>query len=151
MLIAKIDGSNITVADYKVLFPNTSFPASGPSADWMAANSCMPVNMWLPYDQDTQKLVPAQPYIDGEWVYTVVVEELTPEEIEQRQASQKAQVKAQAASLLQQTDWVELGDVSDPANPPYLENKAEFTTYRAALRAIAVNPPVTVSEWPTKA
>ena len=58
--------------------------------------------------------------------------------------------KAQAEQLLQATDWVELGDVSDPTNPPWLTNKAEFTTYRAALRAIAVNPPVTVAQWPTK-
>jgi hypothetical protein len=59
--------------------------------------------------------------------------------------------KQQAASLLAQTDWVELGDVSDPANPPYLINRAEFTAYRAALRAIAVAPPSEpVSDWPVK-
>lgn len=59
--------------------------------------------------------------------------------------------KTQAEQLLQVTDWVELNDVSDPANPPYLENKAEFTAYRAALRAIAVNPPVEpITDWPVK-
>jgi hypothetical protein len=59
--------------------------------------------------------------------------------------------KSQAESLLQATDWVELGDVSDPINPPYLTNKTEFTAYRAALRAIAVNPPDTpITNWPVK-
>lgn len=31
-----------------------------------------------------------------------------------------------------------------------LTNKQEFTDYRAALRTIALNPPVSVTEWPTK-
>ena len=61
-----------------------------------------------------------------------------------------AQNKAQASTLLQQTDWVELGDVADPANPPYLSNKAAFTSYRAALRSIAVNPPTTPAVFPAK-
>ena len=59
-----------------------------------------------------------------------------------------AQNKEQASTLLQQTDWVELGDVADPTNPPYLSNKAAFTTYRAALRSIAVNPPTTPAVFP---
>lgn len=58
--------------------------------------------------------------------------------------------KAQASTLLQETDWVELGDVADPTNPPYLSNKAAFTAYRAAVRAIAVNPPTTPAEFPPK-
>jgi hypothetical protein len=61
-----------------------------------------------------------------------------------------AQNKAQAATLLQETDWVELGDVADPANPPYLSNKAAFTSYRAGLRSIAVNPPTTPAVFPAK-
>ena len=61
-----------------------------------------------------------------------------------------AQNKAEAMSLLQATDWVELGDVADPANPPYLSNKADFTAYRAALRSIAVNPPTTPAVFPAK-
>jgi len=61
-----------------------------------------------------------------------------------------AQNKAQAETLLQQTDWVELSDVADPTNPPWLTNKAEFTTYRAALRMIAVNPPSESARFPTK-
>ena len=60
------------------------------------------------------------------------------------------QNKEQASTLLQATDWVELGDVADPANPPYLSNKAAFTAYRAALRSIAVNPPTTPAVFPAK-
>lgn len=143
MLIAKIDGSNITVADYTALFPNTSFPPSGPSQEWLNENGCMPVNLWLQYDPDTQKLVPADPYINGDWVYTVVVEPLTPEEIAQREQSAKAQNKAQAERLLQDSDWSQMPDVA-------LVNKSDWTNYRSDVRAIAINPPVAVTEWPVK-
>jgi hypothetical protein len=83
-------------------------------------------------------------------VETQVVRDMTPQEIADRDQQYKDGNRQQASQLLTETDWVELGDVSDPTNPPYLANKAEFTTYRAALRTIAVNPPVTVTEWPTK-
>jgi hypothetical protein len=63
---------------------------------------------------------------------------------------QKQANKEQASTLLQATDWVELGDVADPTNPPYLSNKAAFTAYRAALRSIAVNPPTTPAVFPAK-
>ena len=62
----------------------------------------------------------------------------------------KASNKSQAEQLLQQTDWVEIPSVSDIANTPHLVNYADFITYRLALRTIAVNPPVTVQEWPVK-
>jgi hypothetical protein len=151
MLIAQIEGTDILVADYQELYPNTSFPASGPDAEWLAENDCMMVSVWLPYDQNTQKLVPASPYIDGDYVYTIVVEPMTPEEIAAREQSQKAQVKAQAASLLTATDWTTIPDVSDPAlSDPYLTNAAEFAAYRSDVRKIAVNPPVTVGTWPVQ-
>jgi hypothetical protein len=76
-------------------------------------------------------------YIEGE----------TPEPPAQNYAAQN---KAQASTLLQQTDWVELDDVADPANPPYLSNKPDFTAYRAALRSIAVTPPTTPAVFPAK-
>ena len=73
MLIALLTDP-IQVADYTYLFPNVSFPADGPDAEWLAENNCMPVNVWLPYDPATQILEPATPYIDGPWVYTVQVD-----------------------------------------------------------------------------
>ena len=144
MLIAKIqDGQVFTVADYRSLFPNTSFPSTGPSPEFLAENSCMTVTVFKPYDQNTQKLEPADPYIEGNTVYTVQVAELTPEEIAAQEASKKAKVKAQAMDLLSATDWTQMPDVD-------LVNKADFTAYRASLRTIALNPPVEVTEWPVK-
>lgn len=150
MLIAKTqDGQVLAVADYRSLFPNTSFPASGPSPEFMAENSCMTVTVFKPYDANTQKLIPADPYIEGNTVYTVQVVELTPEEIAAREADQRAGVKSSAELLLQQTDWTATVDVADPQySDPYLGNQSEFLAYRSAVRKIALNPPVTVSEWP---
>jgi hypothetical protein len=143
MLIAQINGSDITVADYKVLFPNTSFPPSGPSDAWLTDNGCMKVNLWLPYDQDTQKLVPADPYIDGDYVYTVQVTELTTEEIDQKNEYKKLKIKSQAQKILQDTDWTQMPDVN-------LLNKDEWTDYRFQIRSIVLNPPVLIDEWPKK-
>ena len=92
MLIALVnDGVVGEIADYTVIFPDTSFPPSGPSDEFLAENGAMKVNVWLPYDQATQKLVPATPYIMDGWVYTVEVADKTPEEIRQEQEAFNAQ------------------------------------------------------------
>ena len=76
MLIAKIqDGQVIDVADYKSMFSNTSFANSGPNAEFLAENNCMPINTYLAHDSETQFLEPTKPYILGDWVYTVKVSE----------------------------------------------------------------------------
>lgn len=58
--------------------------------------------------------------------------------------------KQKAESLLQVTDWTENTSVRNVTRTPHLVNGDEFDDYRVALRAIAVNPPVTVAEWPVK-
>jgi len=156
MLIAQLkDGVVNAVADYQSLYPQTSFPQSGPTDEWMIENNCMFVNVFKPYDQNTEKLVSVSPYIESNdhthWVYTVIVEPLTPEEIAQREEAAKQANKAQASSLLSATDWTAIASVADPAESnPYLTNRQDFLTYRSALRQIAVNPPVMVTEWPVK-
>ena len=62
-----------------------------------------------------------------------------------------AQNKAQAESLLQETDWTATIDIADPAySNPYLMNQDEFLAYRSQVRAIAVNPPTTLVMFPEK-
>lgn len=61
----------------------------------------------------------------------------------------KLDCKNQAKQILQDTDWTSIADVGDPAKSnPYLENQAEFISYRSAIRNYAVNP-VTDPVWPT--
>jgi hypothetical protein len=58
--------------------------------------------------------------------------------------------KQTAISLLQQTDWVAIPDVSDPAKSnPYLSNVNDFITYRNSVRQYAINPVAGDIAWPT--
>jgi hypothetical protein len=60
------------------------------------------------------------------------------------------QNKAYASSLLANTDWATIADVSDPAlSNPYLTNAADYITYRNQIRRIAINPVAGKIVWPT--
>ena len=160
MLIAKVENGVVTnVADYQSMYPNVVFPSTGPTEGWMIDNGCMYVNTYVPYDPATQVLIPANPpYIEipdpanqTQWVYTVTVREMTPEEKQQYDDNLRQQNKAAATQLLYETDWTTIPDVGNPhMSNPYLTNVADFVLYRNALRQIAVYPPITVDEWPTK-
>jgi hypothetical protein len=84
-------------------------------------------------------------------VETQVVRDMTPQEIEDRNEQDRESNKAAASDLLYKTDWTTIPDVSNPElSNPYLINSAEFAEYRSEVRAIAVNPPITVNQWPIK-
>lgn len=77
MLISKNINSEYVVSDYRDMFPNTSFPSNGPSEEWMVLNECYPVSQFKEHDPETQMLVPATPYLENGFVYTVSVEDKT--------------------------------------------------------------------------
>ena len=130
MLIAKIqDNQVVAVSDYREMFPNTSFPASGPDPEFLQENSCLPVCVFKTYDSLTEKLASVPPYIEDDQVFTIAVEPLTPEEIEANTQSQWAKVRSQRDQLLSACDWTQLPDVSIPT-------KTDWAAYRQALRDI---------------
>lgn len=129
MLIAKLDNGDITVGDYRELFPNTSFPPSGPSAEWMQENNCLGVTVFKSHNRETQKLVPVAPYIEDNEVFTVAVESKSAEEIAAGAASLAAQVRSQRNRLLADCDWTQLADS--------IADKQAWGTYRQALRDIS--------------
>lgn len=129
MNVAIISNGQVTkVGDYRALFPQTSFPPSGPSDEFLAANSAMKVNVWMPYDETTEKLSACEPYIDGNWVYTVEVMPLTPDDIKARNDSKAHSVRAQRDRLLIECDWTQLSD--SPIDP------LPWRTYRQELRDV---------------
>lgn len=137
----------ITENDIKSFSPNTSFPfpfvAQEPYAPVLQSPqpSC---------DQITQSCREITPVLVGQnWMQQWEVVDLDPEQIAYNEQQAKANNKTQAASMLTATDWVEIPSVNDPANNLHLTNYAEFLSYRLALRAIAVNPPV-VAVFPAK-
>jgi hypothetical protein len=81
MNIAKLENGTITVGHYRDLFPNTSFPVSGPNNDFFAENGCLKVSTFKEHDRATQMLVGCSAYQENGVVYTVTVE-TRPEPIE---------------------------------------------------------------------
>ena len=135
--------SPITVGDYRELFANTSFPASGPSAEFLAENNAKKVTLFKAHDRLTQKLVSCEAYDDGEFVSLAQVADLTAEEIQAAKDSAMAQLRSTRNQLLTACDWTQMADCAIP-------KKAEWATYRQTLRDF----PATVSDarakvtWP---
>jgi hypothetical protein len=67
-----------------------------------------------------------------------------------KDAEFKAANAARAKQDLLASDWSENASVRNAAVTPHLTNTADFDTYRLALRAIAIDPPATVTEWPVR-
>ena len=139
MQIAKIKDNNVeAVGEHKVLFPNTSFPSSGPPADWMTQNSVLPVTMFRPYNGLTEKSTSVDPYIEDGVVYLHKIEAL---DDSQKAAAQTAKDNAAAEATraernrrLAESDWMANSDVT---------MTDAWKTYRQALRDITKH-----SNWP---
>lgn len=74
MNIAKVQNGNITVADYRELFPNTSFPITGPNDEFFTENECLKVVAFKNHNKDTEMLVNCDPYVENGIVYTVNIQ-----------------------------------------------------------------------------
>ena len=75
MDIAKLENGSITIGDYRELFPNTSFPVTGPNDDFYAENGCLKVSIFKEHDRNTQMLVGCDPYEENGMVYTVTIQD----------------------------------------------------------------------------
>lgn len=121
MLIYK-DGQ---VKHYKEMFANVSFPANGPTDQWLSNHGILKVSVFKPYTS-TQKLVPCEPYVEDGFAYTVRVENKTQDEIDADISSKSAKMRAQRDRLLSESDWTQVADAP--------VDKAAWATYRQALR-----------------
>jgi hypothetical protein len=136
----------ITVGDYRELFANTSFPTSGPSAEFLAENNAKKVTLFKAHDRLTQKLVSSAAYDDGEFVCMVQVVDLTAEEIQAAKDSAMANIRGQRNQLLKDSDWTQIADCT--------ADKTAWANYRQQLRdlpssivALAIDPR-TFADWP---
>ena len=121
MQIAIIKDNQVeSMGEHQMLFPNVSFPSSGPTSDWMSENSVMPVTVGLSYDPLTQKMSQVSPYIDSGVVYTVKVENLTDSE---KEVAKNDSNNALSTSNRAQRDTTFHNSLSDRLNlPPHLYN-----------------------------
>jgi len=126
--------------------PGTSFPAVMPDerlAEWFVF-PVVPTSQ--PSVDYTQNLTMGEPVLaDGVWTQTWIVTPASPEEIAEREAEMRQANKQQASTLLTETDYTDL-----PNTASRIANLKDMLAYRDTLRSIAINPPLTVSEWPTK-
>ena len=127
MEVAIIENNVITaIGDYRLVFPNTSFNSNGPDNEFLTQHNAKRVNLWKPYDALTSHLVYSPPYIEGEWVYRVIVQDRTPGEIESVKDTAKQQLRTARNTLLVQSDWTQVAD--SPVD------KTAWAEYRKALR-----------------
>lgn len=136
----------IVVGYAQELFPNTSFPATGPNAEFLAENNAKVCLANRPHDPLTEKLVGCPPYVDGEYVYLSKVEPFTAEELELSKASSMTNIRQLRDQLLKECDWTQLADTSTAL-------KAEWAAYRQALRDITAgidDPRTATIVWPKK-
>lgn len=134
---------NGQVAHYREIFPNVSFPASGPSDFFLAANGAVKVSVFREHNRATQKLVPCDPVVENGFAYVVAVENKTEEEIAADVASKAAKVRAQRDQLIAQSDWMVIR--AQETNTQVAE---EWVTYRQALRDISSQESFPNVIWP---
>jgi hypothetical protein len=120
---------NGKVSHYKDAFPNTSFPASGPTDAFLASHGAVKVSLFREHNRATQKLVPCEPVVEDGFAFIVAVADKTAEEIAADVASKSAQVRAARDRALEACDWrviraTETGVAMDQ----------EWQGYRQALR-----------------
>jgi hypothetical protein len=113
------------VAHYKEIFPNVSFPASGPSDEFLASAGAYKVSMFRPHTA-MQKLVPCDPVVEDGFAFIVAVADKTEAEIAADVASKAAQLRVARDRALSASDWTQVADAP--------VNQEAWATYRQALR-----------------
>lgn len=120
------------IAHYKDMFPQVSFSATGPSNEFLEEQGAYKVNAFIPHNRETQKLVPAEPYINNGWAYTVQVADKTAEDLAAEVNTKAAQLRRQRDIALMNSDWTQVLDAPVDRNA--------WAAYRQALRNLPQDP-----------
>ena len=142
MYIAKMNGDTIEQIDnYRIWFKNVPDDAT------LVRRGFKKVNKFLPHNNLTQKLEGTTPFIDGDFVTTVKLVNLSADEITANKASSLAQIRSQRNQLLLNTDWSQVADST--------ANKSAYAVYRVDLRNVPQKiandnaDPRTWDSWPS--
>ena len=143
MYIAKMNGNTIEQIDhYRIWFRNV------PNDETLARRGFKKVNKFLPHNNLTQKLERTTPFVDGEFVTTVEVVNLTADEITANKASSLAQIRSQRDEMLKNTDWAAIRKAETGTAMP-----SAMATYRQELRDVPTTigsaDPRTWNDWPS--
>ena len=136
MQLAIIDYKNNTIEKYgehRKLFPNVSFPKTGPSEEWIKNNSCLKIIDHIELPNVNTKLERVTPYLEVHnnvyYPYSVRVISLTSDETNQRDVEAQDGQRGVRNMLLRDSDWTQM-----PDSPLSDSKKAEWATYRQKLR-----------------
>lgn len=142
MKYAIIDGTTIkNTGSIKELFPNTSFTAAGPNADFLAANKVVELIETLSFTTPTQKLSTVDAYLENGKAYTVKVESTTVDEQTALKNTEWKNIRDQRNTKLKDTDWRASSD---------LTLSDEWKAYRQALRDVPTQSDPYNITWPTE-
>jgi hypothetical protein len=142
-----VDQYPYTVGDLRRDNPNTSFPRNVPEARMAQFGVYSVSHQAAPsYNPLTHRLQSSlQPVlVNGAWVITKTIVELTDAQIASNTVSQAANIRRQRDTLLEDTDWMALSDVT---------MSAEMAAYRQSLRDITNHanfPYLSEADWPVK-
>lgn len=146
-------GQVVNETEFRSMYPNTSFPAVI-DADTLSAFDADPV-LEGPQAAITDIYHYSQAAgvekVGNVWMTKYVVGPVFTDAAEEAafragiDATRKAANKSTASALLTATDYLTTPDASSS-----IGNMTAILAYRAALREIAVNPPVSVNEWPVR-
>ena len=156
MKIAILDGSTVgEIADHKSLFPNTSFPKSGPNTEWLAANSCAEVVTFLAFDSATQTCDGVDPYLSEGKVYTRRVTDMTSDEqaavVTAANAVAATRNRAERDRRIAETDYMALSDVTmSQATTTYRQDLRDITSHANWPNLANADMDGTGGDWPTK-
>ena len=131
--------------DVRQAHPNTSFPSAWPGGEVdgmvyvLVAYVAPPV---VDYTQTVTEATPTQ--INGVWSQVWAVAPASQDVIDQRLAAQWAVVRADRNQRLASCDWTQL-----PDSPLSAEVRAQWATYRQALRDVTQQPNPFAIVWPT--
>ena len=142
MKYAIIDGTTVkSTGTFKKLFPNTSFTAAGPNADFLTSNNVVELVQNLSYTTPTQKLSSVDAYVENGKVYTVKVESTTSDEQTALINQKWENIRFERDEKLKDTDWRASSD---------LTLSDDWKTYRQALRDVPTQSDPYNIAWPTE-
>ncbi len=137
-----VDGTTVTkTGTIYELFPNTSFPESGPPTSFVSENNLLEITEWLATSKPDQKLTSVDVYLESGKAYSVKVETCTDEEKATNIANQWISIRKERNEKLRETDWRASSD---------LTLSDAWKTYRQNLRDITNQSDPWNITWPTK-
>ena len=142
MKYAIVDGTTVTkTGTIYELFPNTSFPKSGPPSSFISDNNVVELVESLSITLPDQKLTKVDAYVDSGKAYSVKVETCTDDEKAANIANQWSGIRDERDSKLVGTDWRASSDltISDA-----------WKNYRQALRDVPTQSDPYNITWPTE-